>query len=188
MYSRLNIVSHQKLMISPVVSTAFQILSDADKRAHFDRYGVEDERNFASASRPSANFHRGGGEAFGTGPELSPEDLFNMFFGGGGGRQSGFNAQFGGPAMFGNGQGFRTFSFGGPGMQARARQQQAGGGGNDSPTVWLQLLPLVMLLFFAFSSHLVNFVFPPTVDPTYTFDATVNHPIHRQTNNLKADY
>jgi DnaJ family protein B protein 12 len=81
-----------------VVSKAFQVLSDADKRAKFDRFGGDPESRHqqaasASASSPFGGFARppGAGGGFG-GPgasmfedaaEMSPEELFRQFFGGG---------------------------------------------------------------------------------------------------------
>jgi DnaJ family protein B protein 12 len=159
-----------------VVSTAFQILSDADKRAHFDRYGSDpDDRRAASQPQFARRQHSGF-----QGEEMSPEDLFNMFFGGGAAR-GGF--QFGGP-------GVRTYSFGGGQQQARratpgqAGQQQ----GNDTPAL-IQLLPLLVLFAFFLLTQLPSLFMPsPPPDPSFSFEPTALHTLHRQTNNLKADY
>jgi DnaJ-class molecular chaperone len=79
-----------------VVSRAFQVLSDPDKKAKFDRFGGDPDSRFpgasaAGASSPFGNFARSSGGR--PGPmfeeELTPEDLFRQFFGGGG--------AFGGP-------------------------------------------------------------------------------------------
>lgn len=54
------------------VGKAFAVLSDGDKRAHYDRYGHgEDEqpRNSGSSGRQTYQ------------EEVSPEEIFNMFFG-----------------------------------------------------------------------------------------------------------
>lgn len=71
-----------------VVSRAFQILSDPDKKAKFDRFGGDPDNRFSSppsASSPFSGFARSPSE--GRGPmfedEISPEELFNRFFGGG---------------------------------------------------------------------------------------------------------
>lgn len=78
-----------------MVSKAFQVLSDPQKRAAFDRHGSDPESRFSGMSSGG-----GGSPAFARGPgmafegELSPEDLFNMFFGGGMGGGGGFG---GGP-------------------------------------------------------------------------------------------
>lgn len=76
-----------------MVSRAFQVLSDPDKRATFDRLGEDpDSRTAGMGASPFANGFPGmrtygGGGMYAD--EISPEDLFNMFFGGGG---AGFNA------------------------------------------------------------------------------------------------
>ena len=66
-----------------VVSRAFQVLSDPDKRAAFDRHGEDPDSR-------TAGMRAYGGGAYGE--ELSPDDLFNMFFGGGGFGGGQFNA------------------------------------------------------------------------------------------------
>lgn len=73
----------------PVVSRAFQILSDAEKKSKYDRFGGDPDNRFgpgaAAASSPFNGFARSPGS--GRGPmfedEISPEELFNRFFGGG---------------------------------------------------------------------------------------------------------
>jgi len=54
------------------VSRAFSCLSDPEKRQNYDRYGTEDR---IQAGRPGPN------EFYAN--EIDPEELFNMFFGGG---------------------------------------------------------------------------------------------------------
>lgn len=76
----------------PVVSKAFQILSDADMRAAFDSNPSADptSRGRGMASRGAGGM--GGFQNGGFQGDLNPEDLFNMFFGGGGGGQFGGQA------------------------------------------------------------------------------------------------
>lgn len=57
------------------VSQAFKVLSDPDERAHFDRYG--EERQNGGGMRRQQHPFGGGMHA----EDLSPEDIFNMFFG-----------------------------------------------------------------------------------------------------------
>ena len=72
-----------------VVSRAFQVLSDAEKKEKYDRFGGDPDSRFgpgsASASSPFSGFARSPG-ARGSmfDDEISPEELFNQFFGGGG--------------------------------------------------------------------------------------------------------
>lgn len=94
-----------------MVSKAFQVLSgkyllfralarhankkpiDAQQRAAYDRHGSDPEDRYAGIANRSSGFATspfgggGGGPRFAD--ELSPEDLFNMFFGGGGGMGGG---------------------------------------------------------------------------------------------------
>lgn len=76
-----------------VVSRAFQVLSDPDKKKKFDQFGGDPDARFQpppSGGSPFGNFARGGGRP---GPmfeeEISPEEMFRQFFAGGG--------PFGGP-------------------------------------------------------------------------------------------
>lgn len=78
-----------------MVSKAFQVLSDSQKRAIFDQSGSDPEDRTAGRSSGFSGFSS---SPFGNGGEgeMSPEDLFNMFFGGGGGGFGGAGG-FGGP-------------------------------------------------------------------------------------------
>ncbi|CAN0134318.1 unnamed protein product [Ectocarpus sp. 12 AP-2014] len=59
------------------IGTAFAVLSDADKRAHYDRYGDDDGPQGIGGGQGGGPFGRG----HHYGAEVSPEDIFNMFFG-----------------------------------------------------------------------------------------------------------
>jgi DnaJ family protein B protein 12 len=79
-----------------VVSRAFQVLSDPDKRAAFDRHGDDPDSRTAGMGASSFSngfgmrrqYNGGGFDA----DEMSADDLFNMFFGGAGFGGGGFNA------------------------------------------------------------------------------------------------
>ena len=132
-----------------VVSRAFQVLSDAEKKTKFDKFGGDPDNRFgpgAAASSPFSGFARSTSGA--RGPmfedEISPEELFNRFFSGGmGGGMGGGFGPFGvhctfdadinpwkliswniGADMFGGGQQFVFNLNGGPGF----RVHQFGGG------------------------------------------------------------
>lgn len=76
-----------------MVSRAFGILGDKEKREKFDRFGTDPDSRFASAQaqNPFSGFasRQGGGGGGGGGmwgeEELTPEEMFARFFGGGGG-------------------------------------------------------------------------------------------------------
>jgi len=126
------------------------IFTDPQKRAIFDQSGSDPEDRTSGSGFSTSPFNRGGGFE----GELSPEDLFNMFFGGGGGGT--FGGGFGGGPVFtttfGPG-GFRTTRMGG-GFGGQPRQQ---GNGNAEPrSMFLQLLPLFVLFGISLLSALPN--------------------------------
>ncbi|KAK4913924.1 hypothetical protein LTR28_013718 [Elasticomyces elasticus] len=75
-----------------MVSRAFQVLSDPDKKSKFDKFGGDPDNRFgggasAAASSPFSGFARsasGAGRGGGMWEEeISPEEMFRQFFGGG---------------------------------------------------------------------------------------------------------
>jgi DnaJ family protein B protein 12 len=133
------------------VGLAYATLSDPQKKTIYDRYGDEDPDNRGGGMR-----HRGpgGGVHFRPGQEVSPEEIFNMFFGGGMGGMHGMHRGPGGMHFYTN--------FGGPAGFARAaqqqRQRQAGQQGpaqqeTEAPVGLanlLQLLPFLLILILSF--------------------------------------
>lgn len=119
--------------------------------------------------------------------EMSPEDLFNMFFGGGGvARNSGFGGSpFGGPvftASFGPG-GFRTTRMR---TNTGGAQQQAEGAQGHS--LLMQLLPLILLIGFSFLSAIPDLFSTSIPDPRYSFSSTSRFDVERQTGRLGVKY
>lgn len=70
-----------------VVSRAFQILSDSDKKAKYDKFGGDPDNRFSGASAPTSPFSGFARSPGAGGPmfeeEISPEEMFRQFFGGG---------------------------------------------------------------------------------------------------------
>jgi len=79
-----------------MVSRAFGVLGDKEKKEKYDRFGGDPDSRFGGGSAPQSNPFSGfagraasGGHAGaargGWEEEMSPEEMFNRFFGGGGG-------------------------------------------------------------------------------------------------------
>jgi len=139
----------------------------------------------SSSSRgPGFHTHSFGGNGFEA--EISPEELFNMFFGGnmggGGGGFGGpmFTATFGGPGM--------TFTSSGPRRRQGQQQQQPRGAGGTRGLL-IQLAPMLILFLFSFLSALPNlFATPPTPDPRYAFTPSTRYNTERITTPLGIKY
>jgi DnaJ family protein B protein 12 len=165
-----------------MVSKAFQVLSDSQKRAIYDRSGGDPESRFGgmSSSGPSSGFATSSFGSTGFEGELSPEDLFNMFFGGG----PGFGA---GPvftASFGPG-GFRTTRV----HTQRARPQEQQQEPATPRSLFVQLLPLLILFGFSLLSALPNLFSTPSVpDPRFSFEASSRYNMKRTTQSLGVQY
>jgi DnaJ family protein B protein 12 len=101
-----------------VVSRAFQVLSDADKKSKFDKFGGDPDARFqqsaASGASPFNGFASQRGPARGSSfeAEISPEELFRQFFGGGGGGGFG-GGPFGGFGKLVSSTKFRHLAHGG---------------------------------------------------------------------------
>jgi DnaJ family protein B protein 12 len=78
-----------------LVSKAFQVLSDPDKKNKYDQFGGDPDARFnpaaagAGGPSPFSGFANRGGGGGGFQEEMTPEELFRQFFGGG------FGAPFG---------------------------------------------------------------------------------------------
>ena len=62
------------LLCTAAVSRAYSCLSDPNKRAHYDRYGQEDTAQLSRRGQAGPGMYNEG---------FDPNELFNMFFGGG---------------------------------------------------------------------------------------------------------
>lgn len=63
------------------VSEAFKVLSDADERAHYDRFGEARQPGPSGRPRRGPGGMHGGMHGGMYAEDLTPEDIFNMFFG-----------------------------------------------------------------------------------------------------------
>ncbi|KAJ5485034.1 J domain-containing protein [Penicillium diatomitis] len=189
-----------------MVSRAFQILSDSDKKSRYDRFGGDPESRFnpgpsaSSGGSPFSGFNGGGGFPRSAGggaafdAEISPEEMFNRFFNGGFG--GGGFGPFAGPQFvfnMGGGPGFRVHQFGG-GVPRRRPRPTAGNNNNEPETPmdgWgfvRQLLPLILLFVLPLLSSLLTGSSTPA-GPTYRFDSPVSpHTMGRTTPRLNLNY
>ncbi|KAK2884675.1 dnaJ homolog subfamily B member 12b [Channa argus] len=133
------------------IGNAYAILSNANKRRQYDQYG--EERRHPSRHGPNnGNFE----------PDISPEDLFNMFF------QGGY------PASNAN-----VYTNGRRHYQRRERRQGDGG-----LALFVQVMPiLILVIVSALSQIMVN-------SPPYSlsFRPSAGYTQKRLTENLKVPY
>lgn len=78
-----------------MVSRAFGVLSDPEKKSRYDKFGGDPDSRFGGGQQASSPFSRGNAAAGGAGgrmwdDEISPEEMFQRFFGGGGPMGPGF--------------------------------------------------------------------------------------------------
>ncbi|VBB77263.1 Putative protein of unknown function [Podospora comata] len=191
-----------------MVARAFSVLGDKEKRDKFDRFGTDPDSRFESAR--AAAREGGGMGGFGGRPrgggfggweeEISPEEMFARFFGGGGGGMGGgFGGPFGG--MDGGQFFFNLGGMGGPGI----RVHQFGGGrprarprnpGQEEPPASmlgtiLGLLPIIILFIFpiisSIFSGLTTITTPAT--PSMVFDQPyASYTVERMMPNYKTKY
>ncbi|KAI9367998.1 hypothetical protein BJX61DRAFT_251340 [Aspergillus egyptiacus] len=179
-----------------MVSRAFQVLSDSDKRSRYDKFGGDPDSRFQPSGGPSgaSPFSGFSGGGFPRGPggpvfdeEISPEELFNRFFNGGFG--GGFGP-FGGQQFvfnMGGGPGFRVHQFGG--TRPRRRPREADARSEPAPSLWAifqQFLPLILLFLLPLLSSLFSSSTPS--GPSYRFEPIPPHTLQRTTPEIKIDY
>ncbi|KAI4210715.1 MAG: hypothetical protein LQ351_006491 [Letrouitia transgressa] len=181
-----------------MVSRAFQILSDPDKKTKYDKFGGDPDNRFGpgstSSASPFSGFARSPG---GRGPmfedEISPEELFNRFFGGGGMGGGPFGGgMFDGPQFVfnvGGGPGIRVHQFGGG--RPRRRPRDANGNNEEPPqsamSVLTNLLPILILFVLPLLSSI--FSSPTPSGPSFRFNSPEPpYVMHRTTPRLKVDY
>lgn len=213
-----------------MVSKAFSVLGDKEKRERFDRYGTDPESRYESARAQAGNpFSGGGGRApagaaqgFGRGgmfdDEISPEEMFARFFGGGFGGPFGAGGESNylsyvihnfkhkanamsptgfdtGPQFVfnvGGNRGFRVHQFGGGAPRRRPRAEGPPGEQRQA-SGWdtlVSLLPILFLFIFPLLTSLFSgFGESQPAIPNMVFDQP--HPpqtYHRTTPKIRVDY
>ncbi|ORZ27753.1 hypothetical protein BCR41DRAFT_331442 [Lobosporangium transversale] len=131
-----------------IVSKAFTVLSDPQKRAIFDQHGPESGRSSGVNYDRASPMGQGFNGMNGFGEEISPEELFNMFFGGGSFGGSFHSATFAGPG-FGP-RPFRPYT---QQTQRQPQQQAQGAGATSGFSSLIQILPLILLFIISLTSN-----------------------------------
>uniref|UniRef100_A0A8C8RKY2 DnaJ heat shock protein family (Hsp40) member B12 n=1 Tax=Pelusios castaneus TaxID=367368 RepID=A0A8C8RKY2_9SAUR len=142
------------------IGNAYAVLSNSEKRKQYDQFGDE-KINLSRHGHSHADFHRGF-EA-----DISPEDLFNMFFGGG------FPSS--NVHVYSNGRMRYTYH------QRHDRRDHQGDGGLG---LFVQLMPiLILIIVSALSQMMVS-------SPPYSLShrPSVGHIHRRATEHLKVAY
>ncbi|XP_026873747.2 dnaJ homolog subfamily B member 14 [Electrophorus electricus] len=145
------------------IGNAYAVLSNPDKRRQYDLTGGEEPSSPGHGGHGGFEFHRGF-EA-----DITPEDLFNMFFGGGFPSSS--------THTFTNGRDRYTQHS----DHARREREERGDGGFS---MFIQLMPIVVLILVSVLSQLMVSTPPYSL---YSRPST-GQTVKRQTENLRVDY
>jgi len=182
-----------------MVSRAFGVLSDKDKKAKYDRFGGDPDSRFGGGQPQSSPFSgfssRGAGGGAGGGgrsmweEEISPEEMFQRFFGGGLGGGM-FGDQPGFVFNLGGGPGIRVHQF--QGGRPRRRPRDANEARQGPPASLLQTILSFLPLILLFGLPLLGSLFSGDGASTGTsvrFDGPVPpHTEHRLSSRMKVDY
>ncbi|XP_066576794.1 dnaJ homolog subfamily B member 14 isoform X2 [Amia ocellicauda] len=147
------------------IGNAYAVLSNPEKRRQYDLTGGEDPAAAAQQGRSGFDFHRGF-EA-----DITPEDLFNMFFGGGFPSSSAHT--------FPNGRARYSPQY--QNQTRREREEERGDGGFS---MFIQLMPIVVLILVSILSQLMVSTPPYSLYPRPATGQTIK----RHTENLHIDY
>ncbi|XP_012263613.1 dnaJ homolog subfamily B member 12 [Athalia rosae] len=145
------------------IGNAVAVLIDPEKRKQYDLYGSEEERVQNAHNRQTHshyNYTRGF-EA-----DITAEELFNMFFGGGFPQQNVYVRRGGGRWA----------------RQADAQTQHAHAQQTNGYTAFVQMLPILLLIVLSMmSSFLIS-------DPVYSLHSNAKYSIQRTTQGMKVPY
>lgn len=144
------------------LGNAYGVLSDNKKREEYDRYGPESERSNARSHRSHGDFYEYDvGRGFES--EMSPEDIFEMFFGGGFSRGT-------------MNQRRRTNLF----TQSREENHQ-----REETSPFFQLVQILPILVILFGGLIMQFL---VGEPLYSLNRDSTYYLQRFTKDLRVPY
>ncbi|CAG5905058.1 unnamed protein product [Menidia menidia] len=163
-YRKLALRFHPDKNHAPAIGNAYAVLSNANKRRQYDQCG-EEGRHPSSTGQENESFE----------PDISPEDLFNMFFGGGypSSRCLRFGVfELGNAHVYANGR-MRN--------QRRERRERPRDGGL---ALFVQVMPILILVIVSALSQIMG------NSPSYSlsFRPSAGYSHKRLTENLKVPY
>lgn len=146
------------------IGNAYAVLSNPEKRKQYDLTGGE---------QPASSGHARGGFDFHTGFEadITPEDLFNMFFGGGFPTSN--------THTFTNGRAHYSHQH-----QNQTTTERGGGRGDGGFSMFIQLMPIAVLILVSILSQLMVSTPPYSL---YSRPST-GQTVKRVTENLRVEY
>lgn len=145
------------------IGNAVAILTDAEKRKQYDLYGPEQERiQNAQTHQNHAHFNYTRGFE----SDITADELFNMFFGGGFPQQEFYMRRAGGRWM----------------RQQDAQAQHAHSQQANGYTTFLQMLPVLLIILLSMiSSFFIS-------DPVYSLHSNAKYSVPRTTQGLRVPY
>ncbi|EUC28049.1 hypothetical protein COCVIDRAFT_93832 [Bipolaris victoriae FI3] len=184
-----------------LVSKAFQVLSDPDKKKKYDQFGLDPDARFDP--RAAAGASGGGGPSpFGNGfarrgpagfeEEMTPEELFRQFFGGAfGGPFGGMDTGPGFVFNLGGGPGIRVHQFGGGHPRRRPGTAAPPGseGQQNLSSAFANLLPLLFLFVLPLLSSFFSSSSSTSAGPNLVFETPrTPNTLKRVSSRIKIDY
>jgi len=155
------------------IGNAFAVLSDPEKKRQYDLYGPMDSQPSGRSGRGRHGFHGDNDPTHGFESDMTAEEIFNMFFGGGFPSQSVYVRRGRTQAHFQ--RHYHTHNNTGEGGQQTVREPSSLAG-------FIQLMPILIVIFLSvFSSIFVS-------DPLYSLQATTKYHVRRTTTNLHIPY